>query len=71
MNVPSWIASVRFAAVRKTSHEALGVEEEVVAVFADPLHAEQFCHERNREICYSHPLPGQPRTVFTVEENRP
>jgi hypothetical protein len=68
---------MKFAVVKKTSKPiAEGsrfstVDEEVVAVFVDVLDAEIYSSNRNRGVCYSHPLPGQPRSVFVVEENRP
>lgn len=76
LGLPSWVLDMRFAVVRKESVPlAPGsaystVEETVVAVFADVLDAEIYSHGRNRGVCFSHPLPGSPRPVFVVEEDR-
>ena len=66
---PSWVRDMKFAVVRKTSF-GIGVEEEVVAVFADVLDAEIYSHGRNAGLKR---LPVDPvrLTVFVVEENRP
>jgi hypothetical protein len=66
---PAWVLDMKFAVVLKTS-TAIGVSEEVVAVFADVMDAEVYSHGRNTGLKR---LPVDPvrKSVFVVEENRP